>query len=279
VKITKLVLWIIALVLTVALGFSVITTAVRNKGAGTGAVTSKQVKNTQKFNDGLPRENLFKYETKIEKEGKYGISFKPNLKSKTFVVGGEVYDTNGVLAGAVILFNGEEVTQEYDFKKGTICIEYRYITSDQEFKDYVADLNAYIGDVTLKEALKKVQFSRFNEDGTVSVSITTSLTAVKGSRAGVVDIAALLGIGIPLLAVFIVLGVLYKQVKPAEPEVYDGTGPAVPEPPVKPAAKQGAYGYAMPAMNYPAPGMWICSTCGERENTGRFCANCGASGR
>ena len=274
-KITKLVLWIIALVLTVALGFSVISIAVKNKGGGTGTVTTKQVKNTQKFTEGLPRENLFKYETKIDKEGKYSISFDPKLKSKTFVIGCEVYDTDGVMAGAVILFNGEEVKQEYDFKKGTICIEYRYITSEQEFKDYVADLNASMGDLTLKEALKKIQFSKFNENGTVSVNITTSLTAVKGSRVGFADVGALLGIGIPLMALFIVLAVLYKQVKPAEPEVYDGTGPAVPEPPAKPAAKPVTYGYAMPAMNYPAPGMWICSACGERENTGRFCANCG----
>ena len=100
------------------------------------------------------------------------------------------------------------------------------------------------------------------------------------------------GISILLIAVFIVLSVLYKQVKPAEPEVYDGTAPEVPEPPKKPAAPaQGAYGYAVPAAQYavpavqyaapavqyaaPAPGTWTCSACGESKNTGRFCGNCG----
>ena len=275
VKITKLIVWIIALVLTVALGFSVITVAVKNKGVGSGTVTTKQVKNTQKFTDGLPRENIFKYETKIEKDGTYRITFKPDLKSKTFVIGSEVFDSDGIMIGAAILFNGEEVTNDYKFKKGTICIEYRYITSEQDFKDYVADFSASYGDITLKEALKKVQFSKFNENGRVNVNIKTSLTAAKGSRVTYLDVAVLISIHVMALVAFIVLGVLYKQAKPAEPEAYDGTAPEVPEPPAKPAAKPGAYGYAMPAQQFSAPGMWICGACGERSNTGRFCASCG----
>lgn len=273
-KITKLILWIAALVLTVALGFSVISVEVKNKSGLAAPVTTKQVKNTQKFTDGLPREDFFKYETKIEKEGKYRITFNPNLKSKTFVIGSGVYDSDGTLVGSAILFNGEEVTNEYDFKKGTVCIEYRYITSEQDFKDYAADFSASFGNITLKEALKKVQFSKFKENGTVSVNIKTSLTAVKASKIGYADVAAIIGISVTLIAVLIVLGVLYKQVKPAEPEAYDGTAPEVPEP-VKPAPKQPAYGYAAPVQHYSAPGMWICNACGERENTGRFCANCG----
>ena len=274
-KITKLILWITALVLTIALGFSVIFIAVRSKGGGQGTAVTKQVKNTQKFTDGLPKEGMFKYETKVEKDGTYSITFNPNLKSKTFVIGSEVYDRDGVMVGASVLFSGEEVKNSYKLKKGTVRIEYRYITSEQDFKDFVADFDASFGDITLKEALKKVQFSRFNENGTVSVNIKTSISAVKASKVTYVDLAVLIGIGLTLLAVFIVLGVLYKQVRPAEPEVYDGTAPEVPEVPKKPAANQGAYGYAAPAAQYAGPLMWICSSCGERENTGRFCSNCG----
>ena len=275
-KVTKLVLWITALVLIIALGFSVISTAVKNKGGSrAGQVTSKQVKNTQKFTDGLPKNGLFKYETKIAKEGKYRIAFEPDLKSKTFVIGSEVFDTEGNMIGAFVLFSGEEVTKDYEFKKGTVCIEYRYITTEQDFKDFVGDFDASFGDITLKEALKKVQFSRFNEDGSVSVNIKTSISAVKGTQANYVDLAVLTGVGIALLAVLIVLGVLYKQVKPAEPEVYDGTAPEVPEVLKKPAVNQGAYAYNVPVQQYAVQPMWICSACGERENTGRFCANCG----
>ena len=275
-KVTKLVLWITALVLIIALGFSVISTAVKNKGGSrAGQVTSKQVKNTQKFTDGLPKNGLFKYETKIAKEGKYRIAFEPDLKSKTFVIGSEVFDTEGKMIGAFVLFSGEEVTEDYEFKKGTVCIEYRYITTEQDFKDFVGDFDASFGDITLKEALKKVQFSRFNEDGSVSVNIKTSISAVKGTQANYVDLAVLTGVGIALLAVLIVLGVLYKQVKPVEPEVYDGTAPEVPEVPKKPAVNQGAYAYNVPVQQYAVQPMWICSACGERENTGRFCANCG----
>jgi len=275
VKITKIILWITALVLTIALGFSVIFVATKNKVGGTGATAAKQVKNTQKFTEGLPRENVFKYEKKIDKEGAYRITFDPNLKSKTFVIGSEVFDTEGTMVDALILFNGETVEKDYKFKKGTICIEYRYITSEQDFKDYVADLDASIGDITLKEALKKVQFSKFKENGTVSVNIKTSISPVSVSKLSYADLVVTTIVGVTLLAVLIVLGVLYKQVKPAETEVYDGTAPAVPEPPVKPAANQGAYGYQVPAQRYSAPGMWICNACGERENTGRFCSNCG----
>ena len=274
-KITRLILWITALVLIAALGFSVISIAVKNKGGGNGPVVSKQVKNSQKFNDGLPREGMFKYETKIQKEGSYRITYNPALKSKTFVIGAEVYDTEGVMVGATILFNGEETKQDFKFKKGTISIEYRYITSEQDFKDFVADFGASFGDISLDEALNKVQFSKFKENGTVSVNIKTSVNPVKGIKYTSTDLAVLVGIAIALMAVSIVLGVLYRQNKPAEPESYDGTGPVVPEPPAKPAAKPAAYGYMVPVQHYSAPGMWICSACGERENTGRFCANCG----
>lgn len=181
-KVTRLILWITALVLIAALGFSVISIAVKNKGGGNGPVISKQVKNTQKFNDGLPREGMFKYEAKIEKEGTYRITYNPALRSKTFAVGAEVYDTEGVMVGAAILFSGEETTQDYKFKKGTICIEYRYITSEQDFKDYAADFSASFGDISLDEALGKVQFSKFKENGTVSVNIKTSVSPAKGIK-------------------------------------------------------------------------------------------------
>ena len=275
-KVTKLILWIMALVLVAALGFSVISTAVKSKGGGAGMVTSKQVKNTQKFTDGLPKEGLFKYEMKIEKEGTYRVTFNPALKSTTFVLGSEVYDSDGKMIGASILYSDEEVKNDYQFQKGTVCFEFRYITTEQDFKDFVADFDASFGSSSIKSALKKVQFSKFKENGTVSVNVKTSVSAVKGVKVSYVDVAVLTGIGIALIAVCIVLGVLYKQVKPAEPEVYDGTAPVIPEEPKKPAAPaQAAYGYAVPAEQYAAPGVWICSACGEKENTGRFCGNCG----
>lgn len=284
-KVTKLILWITALVLTVALGFSVISTAVKSKGGGTGKVTAKQVKNTQRFTDGLPKEGLFKYEMKIEKEGTYRVTFDPNLKSDTFVLGSEVYDSDGKMIGASILYNNQEVKNDYKFQKGTVCFEFRYITTEQDFEDFVADFDASFGASSIKSALKKVQFSKFKENGTVSVNVKTSVSAATGTKVTYVDVAVVTGISILLIAVFIVLSVLYKQVKPAEPEVYDGTAPEVPEPPKKPAAPaQGAYGYAVPAVQYaapavqyaaPAPGTWTCSACGESKNTGRFCGNCG----
>lgn len=291
-KVTKLILWITALVLTVALGFSVISIAVKSKGGGSGPVTTKQVKNTQKFTDGLPKEGLFKYEMKIEKEGTYRVTFNPSLKSKTFVLGSEVYDSDGKMIGASILYSDEEVKNDYKFQKGTVCFEFRYITTEQDFQDFVADFDASFGGSSIKSALKKVQFSKFKENGTVSVNVKTSVSAASGAKVTYVDVAVVTGISILLIAVFIVLSVLYKQVKPSEPEVYDGTAPEVPEVPKKPAAPaQGAYvysapvtqytvpaaQYAVPAVQYaaPAPGTWTCSACGEKENTGRFCGNCG----
>lgn len=278
-KITKLILWISALVLIVALGFSVIYVAVGRKGVTGESVASKQVKNSQKFTDGLPQEAYFKYEAKISEEGKYRVTFKPALKTDTFVLGSEVYDSDGKLIGAAILFSDEESKADYKFSEGTCSFYFRYITSEQDFKDFIEEYNVKLGDMTPKEALKKVDFSEFKDNGSVSVSVKVNLSKA-GSSIGYTDLAVLTGISVALLSVLIVLGALYKQEKPAEQEVYDGTAPEVPEipvpqPAVKPAVSQAAYSYAVAAQQYAVPAIWVCPACGINTNTGRFCGRCG----
>ena len=90
----------------------------------------------------------------------------------------------------------------------------------------------------------------------------------------------MIALGLSLIAVTIVLGVLYKQKKPIEPEVYDGKAPEVPEtrtvkPAAQPVASPVQYAYRQHAYPYPAPAAWMCNTCGYNMNVGRFCANCG----
>ena len=275
-KITKLVLWIIALVLIVALGFSVISIAVRKKTGASSKISTKQVKNTQRFTDGLPKEDIFKYETKISKAGTYRITFEPDITPNTCVIGSEVYDSDGKLLGAAILYDEDEYTVSYKFTEGTCAFMFRYITTEQDFRDFIEEYDASYGASSIRKALEKVDFSKFKENGKVTVNCKVTIGTGKGMGYNFVDLAVLTVIGTSLLAVLIVLGVLYKQQKPVEPEVYDGVAPVVPPAPVKkPAPAQTPYGYPQPQYQYAANGIWACTACGENSNKGRFCANCG----
>ena len=270
-KITKLVLWITALVLIVALGFSVNYISVKGSAGGTTQVASKQVKNTQKFTDGLPREGLFKYETKISNEGTHRITIDPKISPAYCVIGSEIYDSSGKLLGAAVLFDGEEVKLDYKFTEGTCSFLFRYITSEQDFRDFVEEYDAIYNADSVSQALKKANFSKFKENGTVSVSCKVTLAKVKSSSVDYADIFGFIGICNGLLAVLIILGFLYKQKKPAEPELYDGKAPEIPVPPAPQPKANPQPVYQQPAQQ----ATWVCGACGERENTGRFCANCG----
>ena len=280
-KIAKLILWITALVLIAALGFSLIYVSVKGKGGSSSqtTVSSKQVKNTQQFTDGLPREGLFRYETKIKKAGTYRVTFDPVISPDTCVIGSEVYDSDGNLLGALILYDGEVSKGDYSFTEGTCSFVFRYLTTEQDFMDFVEEYDASFNASTINKALKKVDFASFDENGKVTVKCNVSIGSGKAGSVNLVDTAVFAGISVMLLAALIVLGALYKQKKPAAPEVYDGTAPAVPEPPAKkparqPAAQPGPYGYAQPVYQQTAL-TWICTACGEKSNKGRFCINCG----
>lgn len=254
VKITKLVLWIIALVLIVALGFSVVPISVKVK-SGTKEIASKQVKNTQRFSDGLPAEDFFKYEKKISKAGKYRISFKPSISPDTCVLGCEVYDSDGKLLGASILYNNEDLNVDYSLTEGTFSIMFRYITTEQDFRDYVEEYDAKYKADSIRKAIGKVDFDSFKKNGRVTVSCKVSISSVKNSTVSYIDVAVLTGIAVALISVLIVQGVLYKQKKPLEQEVYDGIAPEVPAAPApapKPAPQRVPYGYQQPVYQYPA---------------------------
>lgn len=277
VKITKLILWIAALVLIVALGFFVISIAVKGKTGGSSKITTKHVKDTQRFTDGLPSKDIFKYETKISKEGTYSITFEPDISPATCVIGSEVYDSDGKLLGAAILYDEEDYSASYEFTEGTCSFMFRYITTEQDFRDFIQEYDASYGASSIRKALEKVDFSKFKENGKVTVNCKLTIGTGRGTGYNFVDLGVLTFIGVSLLAVLIVLGVIYKQKKPAEPEVYDGVAPEVPPVPAKPAPapQQTPYGYPQPAYQYQAQGIWTCSACGDNSNTGRFCANCG----
>lgn len=277
-KIAKLVLWITALVLIAALGFSLIYVSVKGKGVSASQtnISSKQVRNTQQFTDGLPREGLFRYETKIKKAGTYRVTFDPVISPNTCVIGSEIYDSDGTLLGAVILYDGEESKNDYIFTEGTCSFVFRYLTTEQDFTDFVDEYDASFNASNINKAISKVDFASFDGNGKVTVKCKVSIGSGAGSSVNLVDTAVYTGISVMLLAVLIVLGALYKQKKPATPEVYDGTAPAVPEPPAKKPAKQPVpNGYAQPVYQQPAVFTWICPACGERSNKGRFCINCG----
>ena len=276
-KITKLILWIAALVLIVALGFSVISIAVKGKTGGSSKITTKQVKDTQRFTDGLPSKDIFKYETKISKEGTYNITFEPDISPATCVIGSEVYDSDGKLLGAAVLYDDDEYNVSYKFTEGTCSFMFRYITTEQDFRDFIEEYDASYGASSIRKALEKVDFSKFKENGRVTVNCKVTIGTGKGTGYNFVDLGVLTLIGTSLLAVLIVLGVLYKQQRPVEPEVYDGVAPEVPPVPAKPAPapRQPQYGYPQPAYQYQAQGIWTCTVCGDNSNTGRFCANCG----
>lgn len=279
-KVAKLVLWISALVLIAALGFSVIYVSVKQKDNASVMVSSKQVKNTQRFSDGLPREGLFKYETKISKEGKYSVTFTPEFSSNTFVIGSEVYDSDGKLLGAVVLYDGEEKKDRYAFTEGTCSFVFRYLTTEQDFRDFVDEYEADYNASSISKALQKVDFEGFDENGKVTVNCKVGIGSSSASGVRLFDVGVFTILSVSLLAVLIVLGVLYRENKPVQPEVYDGTAPAVPEPPVKqpkvqPGMQQVPYGYAQPVYQQPVPETWICTACGEKGNKGRFCLNCG----
>lgn len=276
-KITKLILWIAALVLIVALGFSVISIAVKEKTGGSSKITTKQVKDTQRFTDGLPSKDIFKYETKISKEGTYNITFEPDISPATCVIGSEVYDSDGKLLGAAVLYDDDEYSVSYEFTEGTCSFMFRYITTEQDFRDFIEEYDASYGASSIRKALEKVDFSKFKENGRVTVNCKVTIGTGKGTGYNFVDLGVLTLIGTSLLAVLIVLGVLYKQQRPVEPEVYDGVAPEVPPVPAKPAPapRQPQYGYPQPAYQYQAQGIWTCNVCGDNSNTGRFCANCG----
>lgn len=276
-KITKLILWIAALVLIVALGFSVISIAVKGKTGGSSKITTKQVKDTQRFTDGLPSKDIFKYETKISKEGTYNITFEPDISPATCVIGSEVYDSDGKLLGAAVLYDDDEYNVSYEFTEGTCSFMFRYITTEQDFRDFIEEYDASYGASSIRKALEKVDFSKFKENGRVTVNCKVTIGTGKGTGYNFVDLGVLTLIGTSLLAVLIVLGVLYKQQRPVEPEVYDGVAPEVPPVPAKPAPapRQPQYGYPQPAYQYQAQGIWTCTVCGDNSNTGRFCANCG----
>ncbi len=276
-KITKLILWIAALVLIVALGFSVISIAVKGKTGGSSKITTKQVKDTQRFTDGLPSKDIFKYETKISKEGTYNITFEPDISPATCVIGSEVYDSDGKLLGAAVLYDDDEYNVSYKFTEGTCSFMFRYITTEQDFRDFIEEYDASYGASSIRKALEKVDFSKFKENGRVTVNCKVTIGTGKGTGYNFVDLGVLTLIGTSLLAVLIILGVLYKQQRPVEPEVYDGVAPEVPPVPAKPAPapRQPQYGYPQPAYQYQAQGIWTCTVCGDNSNTGRFCANCG----
>ena len=268
-KVTKLILWITALVLIAALGFSVISIAVRRSGSGARQISTKVVKNAQKFTDGLPREGVFKYETRIKNDGKYRVTFNPKLTpSGTYVLGCEVYDSDGKLLGATVLYNGEDFTDDYKFSEGTCSIFFRYITSVQDLEDYVEEYDASYGASSIRKATEKVNFKKFKDNGTVSVNCKVTVGAVGGSKISLAEVGVFILLAMTLLADLIVLGFLYKQKKSEEPEVYDGKAPEVPEPPAPVKAAKPQYGYATVPM-------WVCGACGEKENTGNFCMNCG----
>ena len=276
-KITKLILWIAALVLIVALGFSVISIAVKGKTGGSSKITTRQVKDTQRFTDGLPSKDIFKYETKISKEGTYNITFEPDISPATCVIGSEVYDSDGKLLGAAVLYDDDEYNVSYKFTEGTCSFMFRYITTEQDFRDFIEEYDASYGASSIRKALEKVDFSKFKENGRVTVNCKVTIGTGKGTGYNFVDLGVLTLIGTSLLAVLIILGVLYKQQRPVEPEVYDGVAPEVPPVPAKPAPapRQPQYGYPQPAYQYQAQGIWTCTVCGDNSNTGRFCANCG----
>ncbi len=276
-KITKLILWIAALVLIVALGFSVISIAVKGKTGGSSKITTKLVKDTQRFTDGLPSKDIFKYETKISKEGTYNITFEPDISPATCVIGSEVYDSDGKLLGAAVLYDDDEYNVSYEFTEGTCSFMFRYITTEQDFRDFIEEYDASYGASSIRKALEKVDFSKFKENGRVTVNCKVTIGTGKGTGYNFVDLGVLTLLGTSLLAVLIVLGVLYKQQRPVEPEVYDGVAPEVPPVPAKPAPapRQPQYGYPQPAYQYQAQGIWACTVCGDNSNTGRFCANCG----
>ena len=279
-KIAKLILWIVALVLTMALGFSVIFISIRGSGKNTSETVTKNIKSSQKFSGGLPSKDLFKFETKIRKAGTYRITIDPTTSYKTFVMGSEVYDSDGKLIGAMVLLSGEESKADYKFNEGTCSILFRYLTNEQDLRDFIEEYDATFNAKSIREFVSKVHFSDFNQNGTVSFNCKVSIGKAPTSRIGLIDVYLMIALGLSLIAVTIVLGVLYKQKKPAEPEVYDGKAPEVPETPVvKPAAKPMPrpvqYAYPQQAYQYPAPVTWTCNTCGYNVNVGRFCANCG----
>ena len=281
-KIAKLILWITALVLIAALGFSVIYVSVKGKGSSSYQtnVSSNQVRNTQQFTDGSPREDEFRYETRIKKTGTYRVTFDPVISPNTCVIGSEIYDADGTLLGAVILYDGEVSKTDYVFTEGTCSFVFRYITTEQEFTDFVDKYDASFNSPNINKAIGKVDFANFDGNGKVSVNCKVGIGSDTGSSVNLVDTAVYSGISVMLLAVLIVLGFLYKQKKPAVPEVYDGMAPAVPVPPPRrrarqPAAQPGPYGYAQPVYQQASALTWICPACGEKLNKGRFCINCG----
>lgn len=269
-----------ALVLTVALGFSVISLSVRSSGKNTSQTTTKQLKSSQKFSGGLPEKDLFKFETKISKAGTYRVTLDPSTSKKTFVIGCEVYDSDGRLLGASVLLSGEETKADYKFTEGTCSILFRYLTTEQDLRDFIEEYDASFNARSIREFVSKVHFDNFNQNGTVTFNCKVSIGKAPTSRYGMADVFVISAVGIALIAVTIVLGVLYKQKRSAEAEVYDGKAPEIPETPaVKPSAQTAArpvqYAYPQPVYGYPAPAVWTCGTCGYNSNIGRFCANCG----
>lgn len=265
-KVTKLVLWITALALIVALGFSVVCIAVSRKGV-TGPTASGNVRYETLYTDGLPDVDFFKYEAKIEKAGKYRVTFEPSLKSESFVLGCEAYDSDGKILAASVLFDGEAVKNTYEFKEGTCAFHFRHITSEQDLRDYIDEYEVSLGSKSLDEVLEKVDFDGFKDNGSVTVRVKVNLAYLSTAGSGYLGLVVLTVICVSLIAILIVLGLLYKQTKPAEPEVYDGKAPEVSSVPVKHAYQ--------PVQQYLVSTQWSCF-CGEYSNTGRFCVRCGS---
>ena len=279
-KIAKLILWIAALVLIAALGFSVISLSVKGSGRNTSQTTTKQIKNTQRFSDGLPENELFKYETKISKAGTYRIAFNPTASAKTFAVGSEIYDSDGKILGTLVLLSGEETRADYKFKEGTCSILFRYLTSEQDLRDFIEEYDAKFNAKSVRELVSKIHFDSFKSNGTVTFNCKVSVGKAPTSRVGLLDVYVMSSLSLALIAVTIILGLMYKQKQPVETEVYDGKAPEIPETPkVKPAAKPVArpvqYAYPGPVYQYSVPEKWACSACGNNTNVGRFCASCG----
>ena len=139
----------------------------------------------------------------IEEDGNYNLSFSWDVKEPGFFTGMTIKDAAGNTVYNTSAFQLQISDENIFLKKGHYTINTEFFATEDEFREFAEENNAFKSENELSEYISAIGFDTFNPDSEAVFSFSVQLAKPYTSPAWVKVLTALTGLAIIALCVII----------------------------------------------------------------------------
>ena len=137
----------------------------------------------------------------IEEDGNYNLSFSWDVKEPGFFTGMTIKDAAGNTVYNTSAFQLQISDENIFLKKGHYTINTEFFTTEDEFREFAEENNAFKSESELNDYVSAIGFDTFNPDSEAGFSFSVQLAKTYTSPAWVKVLAVLTGLAIITLSV------------------------------------------------------------------------------